>query len=211
MFDPKVLTEEKSLAQIAWRSRRIPSNGFNVLVMIVTVATATTYAYWSSRPSSSLVELDRLIASTGLTLSTTVLGFLIAGFTIFATLTKPSLFQRMAIITHQKSGLSYLKYNFFTFIQVFIHYLCYTAFTWLLLIIGAKEGPLGEAAQRAFDNPVVIKSFIARLGLVVLVAWSAYVLLILKSFVFNIFHVVMTAIRWEFEKPEETGTSNNDR
>lgn len=202
-FDPKVLTQEKSLAQIAWRSRRLPSNRFNVVVTLATAALATIYALWSRRPYASFAEWDRLMASTGVAFASQILGFLIAGFTIFATLTKPTLFRRMAVVEHERSRLSYLKYNFFAFVQVFIQYLCFAAFCLLCLVFGASNGAVSEIAERGFDEPARVKAFVARLGFVVLITWSIYILVVLKSFIFNTYHVVMTAIRWDFEMPED--------
>ncbi len=207
-FDPKTLTEEKSLAQIAWRSRVLPWNRFNVVVTSVAAACGILYASASGRPHSSFAEWDRLMASNGAAFGGQVLGFLIAGFTIFATLTKPALFKRMAVVIHEETGLSYLKYNFFAFVEVFIQYLCFTASSLLLMVSGPIKGPASEILERVFDNSDLAKALAARLVFCLMFTWSIYLLLLLKSFIFNIYHVVMTAIRWEFEPQGEDAAAS---
>jgi hypothetical protein len=202
-FDPKTLTEEKSLSQIAWRSRVLPWNRFNVGVTVCTALAAILYASISTRPYSSFADWDRLIASNGFALGAQVLGFLIAGFTIFATLTKPSLFRRMAVKIHKETGLTYLKYNFYAFVQVFIHYIAFTIANLLIILLGTAKGPGSEVLEHVCSNVASGKSFVSRFIFCLMLTWFIYVLVLLKSFVFNIYHVVMTAIRWDFEEQSQ--------
>ena len=199
-FDPKSLTEEKSLSQIAWRCRVLPWNWFNVTVTSATAIGTVVYAACSARPHSLFADWDRLIASNGFSLGTQVLGFLIAGFTIFATLTKPSLFRRMAVKVHKQTGLTYLKYNFYAFVQVFIHYIVFTMINLLVIVLGTAKGPMSEVLDRVSTNTDGIKSFTTRCVFCLMLTWFVYALVLLKSFIFNIYHVVMTAIRWDFEE-----------
>ena len=216
MFDPKSLMEEQSLAQIAWRSRRLPWNGFNLIITGSVGVLSSLYVATSSRPSAAFAEWSRSLSLIGIAFAAQVLGFLIAGFTIFATLTKPELFRRMAVITHKESQLSYLKYNFFTFVQVFIHYLSFTAVCLMVGIVGASNGPLSEVVHRLCEDPDTTKALLAKIAYVVLCTWSVYILVALKSFIFNIYHVVMTAIRWDYEsslgteKSQQPDTSASD-
>jgi uncharacterized membrane protein YjfL (UPF0719 family) len=209
-FDPKTLTEEKSLARIAWRCRVLPWNRFNVIITGLAALFSMIYASASVRPHSSFAEWDRLLASAGLAFGGQVLGFLIAGFTIFATLTKPALFKRMAVVTHEETGLSYLKYNFFAFVQVFIQYLCFTATSLVFMVAGPARGPASEIVERISENNESAKVVVTRIAFCLLFTWSVYVLALLKSFIFNIYHVVMTAIRWEFECPEADAPKTHD-
>jgi len=196
-FDPKTLTEEKSLSQIAWRCRVLPWNWFNVTVTVCTALAAILYASFSNRPHSSFADWDRLIASNGFALGAQVLGFLIAGFTIFATLTKPSLFRRMAVKIHKQTGLTYLKYNFYAFVQVFIHYITFTIASLLVVLLGTPKGPGSEVLEYVCSNTDSGKSFVSRFIFCLMLTWFIYVLVLLKSFVFNIYHVLKDAPRFQ--------------
>ena len=160
------------------------------------------YAFFSNETSSSLLEKVRKWAEMGFSFSAGILGFLIAGFTIFATVSDKSLFVEMAKIVDTKSGLSYLKYNFFTLMYVFIAYVGFAVLCLLIQLLGGSSGFLSILVRWvSFDNNFLMtKRILSGVSIVVVGTYFFYVLIILQSFIFNIYHIVMTSIRWEIEK-----------
>lgn len=187
------LLAEKSLWEIYRASWSISDNWFNWVVGIASLLFFAAYA---------LVEPDwkpihgmlLKLAELGFNTAVSVLGFLIAGFTIFGSLTRPALLLTMLRFTHKKSGLSYLKYNFFTLLRTFIYFLAFGAFQLGVIVFAQRDGPVSLALNwwpesKPFVGIVLRCTFVASA-----VLWTA-IFLELKSFVFNVHHFVFTMIK----------------
>lgn len=164
-------------------------------------------SFWylsSTEPSThALVENFRKIIETGLTFTTTILGFLIAGFTVFATITNPKLFARLARMTDEESGLSWLKKTFVLFIHTFAHYAFFVLAALLVTTVGSAFfyiftkhiGGLLEAipclAPIASTN---IKNLLLAFSISLFSGWLVYLALLLQGFIFNIYHTCMFSI-----------------
>jgi hypothetical protein len=183
-------------------ARKIPTSTFNQSIVGITALLAAIYVFLPTSSSAALAAKTREIAEMGFGFATSILGFLIAGFTVFATITKEDLFKRMARIEEPKSKLSYLKYNFFAFMKVFIDYLCFCGLCVAIKLGAFPNGPATSALQLLPGNETT-RLWLARVGFVLVAASLVYVLLLLKSFVFNIHHIVMTALRWSMEEDED--------
>jgi len=156
----------------------------------------------------SRVALIRSLAELGLGYGTTILGFLIAGFTIFTTLSKPELFRHMREVTHDESGWSYLKVNLFAFMEVFI---IYVFFLVICLFIKLACGPGGVASTifslseaHPIEGYYLSRNSFANIAFNLFGTLAFYCLLALKSFVFNNYQAVLTSIEWSFNQPSET-------
>ena len=121
------LLKEKNLWQIYRASWQISDSKFNWFVGIASLVFFTAYAVLAPDVNGMHAMLLKL-AEIGFNAAVSILGFLIAGFTIFGSLAKPELLLTMLRFTEKKSGLSYLKYNFFTLIRTFIYFLVFGAF-----------------------------------------------------------------------------------
>lgn len=197
------LLSEKSLWQIYRQCvRKLPPSRFNVLstgamffLLILDVA-------YFPEEFANRIKLTRSIAELGMSFGPTVLGFLIAGFTIFSTLSKPELFRRMYDRQHEESGLSFLKVNFFTFAEVFVVFAAFTVACLLIKIFAGERAFLVLLVRASQQHPVlgysVDKTWWANGGYVVFCTVALYSLLSLKSFIFNTYHTVMTSIVWSF-------------
>lgn len=197
-FDTKQLTKEKSLWEIYRASRRIPTNKFNAITTLIIFLLIVVEIWFSSRSSFETVELVRRYAEIGLTVSIGALGFLIAGFTIFATVSQPTLFIEMARIRHPDSDLPYLKHNFFLFLRVFVYYLSFSAFCLAVITFGQSNGLAAVLAKQASNTAAVTLALVNSSYLLILTGFW-FLIVQLKSFVFNIHHAVMTALRWRAE------------
>lgn len=192
------LIREKNLWDIYRVSRKIPHSKFNFAVASGAAIILVVYVLLSKDQPSELknqvLKLSELVFGFALN----VLGFLLAGFTIFATISKPGLLLEMQKRQHPKYGMSWLKYNYCVFFRVFIYYLAFAGFCAGLLVLGQSS----SAWRILFGDDDIgrfAKSLLLKTSFVVIGGGWAVLLLSLKSFIFNIYHVVMTALRWEAE------------
>lgn len=197
-FDPRELTKEKKLWDIYISSRRIPASRFNFLTTMLIIALLVVSVWIGNGQINDTIDTIRKFTEIGLDVSLSTLGFLLAGFTIFATVSQPLLLVSMAKLIHPDSGLSYLKHNFFIFIRVFIYYLVFAGFCLIVIIFGHKKGLVSILANLS-PNPEKIIFILVNGTYIILFSGYYFLLMQLKSFVFNIYHAVMTSIRWNAE------------
>ena len=194
------LLREKSLWAVYVRSRSIPFSWLNNAAGVIVAIAIGVASCWSASMAN---VADHLSALSVLAFNTSIslLGFLLAGFSFFATVSDKSMFCRMAEVQHKESGLSYLKYNFYVFMRVFFEYSVVAVVSFLLAVILQPDSGTRIVLTRLLDDILPTRAGIWVLsGALGLLAGSfAYLLLQLKSFIFNVFHVVMTSIRWALE------------
>jgi len=200
------LLSEKTLWDVYVASRGIPFSKLNNAVGIGVgfLCGLQSLAVTHENAVDQLATLATLVFNTTISL----LGFLLAGFTFFATVADKSLFCRMATEQHE-SGLNYLKYNLFTFMRVFIEFLILCVCSLVIVLFlsnGSGLRNLMTAAEKSsLLSAIQIKVF-AVVAFGIISGTFVYVLMQLKSFIFNVYHVVMTSIAWEIHK----GISPND-
>ncbi len=193
-------TKEKSLGEVYWKARKVASTrrnlGVAVLVTLLfgTLAVLDWYFDLEMLASSVLKGMASQIADIGFALTTAILGFLIAGFSIFASITRPEIFAGLAKLNHKDSGLSRLQFIFFNFLLVFIHYLAFLAVS-IVLKLGL---PLSPTVVDAVSPHVVSTDKVFWWSAVALVAlllgWLAFLIMLLKSFIWNIYQAVLVVI-----------------
>lgn len=145
----------------------------------------------------------RSILNLGMTLVPSILGFLIAGFTVFVTITRPGVFSQMAKMEFGGTGQSYLKHNLSAFMLAFAHYVCYLSINVLIAFFGQPNGlvvqmlkSIGSIFQvGSIDGYVAIAS----IAVVAFSCWTWYLVMLLKSFIYNVYQVVVTSVRWDLE------------
>lgn len=209
------LLSEKSLWAVYRQSRRIPFSRINnVTGIIFGVLTTIT----SCLAANAAVVADHIsaVATVSFNTSISLLGFLLAGFSFFATVADKSMFCRMAEVRHEGSGLSYLKYNFYLFMRVFYEYSVVAVISFAVMLVLQPNSGVRTFVELAwkcfawpqkFAAPVALDVFLLSCCLGLLSGSFVYLLMQLKSFIFNVFHVVMTSIRWaleaEYAKPPD--------
>ncbi len=197
-FDPEKLTSEKKLWDVYLLSRKIKISNFNFYFCVAVFIGLMINAHYIDNHSIIIQDI-RSFVSFGFTFSITTLGLLIAGFTIFATLAKPEMLLRMMEHKNEKTQIETLKYNFIVFMRVFIHYLI-TSFIYLFMffIFGQQsQGVMNKVVHLIsidFLSPYCILNFIYSFTGMTLI----YLLLLLKSFIFNIYAIIMAMLRWEY-------------
>lgn len=194
----KDLTKEKSLWDIYCASRRIPSGKFNKIATLIVLGLLIFQCWISGQSVASTIDVVRKSADMGLAITLSTLGLLLAGFTIFATISQPSLSLRMSEVLHKDSGLSWLKHNYFIFFRVLIYYLIFSMLCLFIIMFGHKGGLIGTLVSYS-PYPAELKFLIAKSSYVVFFSGLFFLILQLKSFIFNIYHAVMTSLRWKAE------------
>jgi hypothetical protein len=197
------LLAEKSLWQIYRGSPRFWTTRSNAVIVSATAICLTAFAALHFHPPAwaaflgrySLYDTMLAWAGQGFTYAATMLAFLIAGFTVFSTITRPGLFVELAQIPHNGGPLSELKFVFFVFFNVFVHYLAFIMLCATVVFLGGKDGPLvllGEVIKAwtsttFFD--VLQHAVFVGIG-----TWFVLLLLKLKSFIYNLYAMVMLVI-----------------
>lgn len=199
-FDDNELTSEKSLWDIYKLSRRILPSRFQTFFLLCVSILLGINALLLESDLAILLSDTRSWATMGFEFSITTLGFLIAGFTIFATISKPKMLLAMMDHTNKETGLPTLKYNFFAFMKVFIAYIVF-AVTYLLIVLFGQTGGFLSNAIPFLPNSECIKIAIIKSAYISIGTSFVYLVLLLKSFVFNIYAIVMNFLRWEYHQP----------
>lgn len=198
-FKDSDLTSEKSLWDVYKLSRRILPNKFQYITIIFVMMLLTINAFIFVDGSQSILRDVRKWSELGFNFSITTLGFLIAGFTIFATLSKPKMMLAMMDHVNQETGLPTLKYNFFTFMKVFIAYIAFSVVYLLVLLLGQPDGFLSNLIP-LLPNSHCVKTIAIKVAYIIIGGSFIYLVLLLKSFVFNIYAIVMNFLRWEYHQ-----------
>ncbi|MCG7500069.1 hypothetical protein MHO82_24705 [Vibrio sp. Of7-15] len=196
-FNDSELTSEKSLWDIYKLSRRISSNKFNMSLITFVLILLSINSFYLESDTAVILKNTRDWASQGFNFSITTLGFLIAGFTIFATLSKPRMMLAMMDHTNPDTGIPTLKYNFFAFMKVFIAYISLAVIYLLVVLLGQKNGFISNVIE-LLPKSNCIKYFLINISYVFIGSSFVYLLLLLKTFVFNIYTIVMNSLRWEY-------------
>lgn len=201
------ITSEKNIFQLVWKSRKLPKDTFNLISSLSLFFVLTIYVILGDRSTPNLIEDIRKISDLGFSFSTSILGFLVAGLAIFGAISDLSLFTNMARVRHSASGMSFLKYNFITMMYVFAIYLFLASLCFFILIFSQPAGPLSffiGIIDNLFTclNYEFLKEFFVKITFVFIATLTFYSLLLLKNFIFNIYHLFMVTVRWAAEQEE---------
>lgn len=198
-FDDAELTSEKSLWDVYKQSRRILPSKLQIFAVLATMLCLGVNAFVLVDNDALLLRDVRKWAEMGFNFGITTLGFLIAGFTIFATLSKPKMMLAMMEHTNKETGLRTLKYNFFAFMKVFIAYISVSLVYLFIVLMGQSDGLVANVIS-LLPNSSCVKSSITKVAYLIVGGSFVYLLLLLKSFVFNIYVIVMNFLRWEYHE-----------
>lgn len=196
-FDPAELTSEKSLWHVFVLSRRIRPSWVQTTLNTLSAAFLAINAFVLQPSTIPLLADARAWASNGFNFTITTLGFLIDGFTIFMTVAKPGMMLAMMDHLDKETGLPTLKKNLFAFMRVFIAYLA-CAGVFLCVLLFCQPGGVVPSFVNLLPASDCVRNAIIKIGYVVLGSSFVYLLLMLKSFIFNVYAIVMNILRWEY-------------
>ncbi len=187
------LLQEKNLSAVFHASRALPKSTFNRTVFwLCTAISLSICALWLSRSDVAHSAAAALSAADiAFNLSAQILGFLIGGFAIFATVSDPNLMIRLAQAEMDDTKLSVFKYIFFSFLSVFYVY---------VLTLGLSSAVKLLSSSSAISIPEYVDGRSTDIALVSInsivfvfvVDLSAIAILRLKSFIWNIYQALIT-------------------
>jgi hypothetical protein len=205
------LTREKSLWQVYRLARRFRATVFNTGARLAGLILLTGFCvlneFYYSRglvPLRDLADTVRSWADEGISFGSQVLGFLVAGFTIFATMTKPALFRALAQVSQPKEEVSCLKFIFFNFMLVFIHYVSFVASCILIKMFGTPRGLTTVLLRKVSDGSDNLKAIVIYFAFVGVGLWFLQILILLKSFVWNVYQSVVLSVVYEGDCAEKS-------
>lgn len=203
----KDLLKERSLTDVFLASRQITKSRFNTIVRRLAAVGVVAYVivncFWGAENEPIVAALSRS-AAVIVGVAATVLGFLIAGFSIFASMASKPLFKCLAQTPHEGTNLSELKYVFFNFINVFSVYLVLLVTSGAILFL-APLGPVTPLNDLIPVKPVLVIALnSAILALLLLVCVESA--LRLKSFIWSFYQSVLIAIILSPEDEEGSDT-----
>jgi len=196
-FNSEDLTKEKSLWDVFKLSLNIEPSNIQFSILTITALLLYSNAFFLEDDITILLKNIREWAKMGFNFSITTLGFLITGFTIFATLAKPKMLLTMMDHYNEKYKMPTLKYNLIVFMKVFIGYI-FLSIIYILIIILGQEGGFISNLFSHFSVINTYKICIIKASYVFIGTSFMYLLLLLKNFIFNIYATIMTFLRWEY-------------
>lgn len=191
------LLKENNLWQIyllSWKLKfpwfsAIFSLGFGVLVYYYSIE------YISTVSQKNVIEKLLDISEIGFTFSSTLLGFLVAGFAVFSTVCDPKLLAAMAQIKNEEMNISWTKASFVAFMHIFSHFIAVVGITIIIKILYIMNTDFLSISI----FPCFFKKFGYSLLSGLISAWIIYLLILVAQFVFNIYHTCMLVISVENE------------
>lgn len=210
---PVQLTQEKNLFQLYKLTYIFPTSRFNMMSTFLVGICFLSYLSGAQPGVGEAGILLKEILRFGISLVPSILGFLIAGFTVFVTVTKPGVFSAMAKKEYCKTGQSYLKYNLSAFMLAFSHYIAYLALCVLLVYFGQPNGPLTQIAKwlsslGVYNTTISYNSLVSACA-IAFACWTWYLVMLLKSFIYNVYQVVVTSVRWDLEEEGKLKSGSN--
>lgn len=210
---PKDLTKEKNLFALWKLSFKFGQSRFNLIAALLVSGMIFRFVWLVPEHTELITGQLRRLVTAGIAFAPSTLGFLIAGFTVFVTIIRIDVFLEMAQREKTGTGESFLKYNLSAFMVVFVHYVAYL-FCCITLDLFIQTGGLASIAlANARTYPEIasqvdtIKYWVSGGLLIFMGGWTVYLVMLLKSLVFNIYHVTLTAVRWEWEKSSNSTSS----
>lgn len=192
------LFRDKSLLAVYRHSAFYAENRLDRWVKIVSGAMLVCLAIYIAWSRADLypaaVKSISSWTTMGFDYSITILGFLVAGFTIFSTMTKVEIFIALTLATHKTENVSYIKFIFYNFLRVFINHIALLAICVAITMmrdtspIYLKLLALDDASIFHVKRAIVVVLF-PLLGYVVINA-----ILQLKTFVWNLYQSIILAI-----------------
>lgn len=202
------ITKEKSIFDVLKLALKLPKSRFNIKVTTAFVSALSIYATYTKRPTEYLILDIREWGELGFGFSGTILGFLIAGLALLAAV-DVRFFYYMSKRQH-RCGMSYLKYTIVSFMYVFIVYLA-LAFISLCIRIMLVEDGIISLALASFGalfyclNVALITEILVRVFYVFFASLLFYSLVLLTTFIFNVYYLMMSNVRWYAEGQEDKG------
>jgi hypothetical protein len=192
--------QEKKFSSVLRASFGVVGSRWDVIVFSIALASGLAVATWAEyiadylAPASVTYKILQAWGALALGLASSILGFLIAGFSIFAAMTKKELFWELAEIETAPRKISDFKFIFFNFLFVFAHYLFYLMLSVALAFLFVKGSPVWLAAIEIQSGTNISVDLLCAYVGVLFGCYSLYILLLLRSFIWSMYQSLLIAI-----------------
>jgi hypothetical protein len=184
-----------SVIYVSWRDVGSKNDLYASVVLFSICAMASVFCalvvpYRLNAPLAAALAVQW--STIGLSFASSVLGFIIAGFSIFATMTDRRLFHTLAKIKKDGRSVSEFKFVFYNFLYVFFHYIIYTLICLSVVILLSKGAPIWRIAR---DNyPSIFIDFSSVLACCAISTYTIHIVFVLKTFIWNLYQSILFAI-----------------
>lgn len=191
--------DETSLFQLYLLSYKFPYSKFNYATTVICFILSVIFLSYNNNSYKVFIKTLEF----GAAIVPSILGFLIAGFTVFVTITKPGVFSLMAKKQFENTGQSYLKHNLSAFILAFVHYLAYLSIVFLIKIFIVDNLYISKILILLKNECINYENIIKIIVTSFFISWTWYLIMLLKSFIYNVYQIVVTSVRWELENEKK--------
>ncbi|MHB8286281.1 MAG: hypothetical protein ACYDD1_16630, partial [Caulobacteraceae bacterium] len=145
--------QEKGLWQIVRKSVGVigqPAEYFVPLLAALLCLPVSIFCEFQLGNLATGLRLAKMMVSwstVGITYAATILGFLVAGFAVFATISDKVFFLHLASYRSNGRNISQFKFIFFTFIYVFIAYIVLILASLFFMVAAEENSPFWYLAR----------------------------------------------------------------
>jgi hypothetical protein len=191
------IQKERSLWEILVASSKFRPNRFNVSVVVIvffsvliSIVIDIIMAENASDIAKQCAESAKEVNEFGFDFVVQVLGFLIAGFTIFATIGRPDLFMKLAMVEHNENKVSHFKVIFYYFMRTFILFCVYIGFNFAFTVVYHFLETHSGVGRFVGTAPIQVRNFISVSVYMFSVFFVVILIVQLKSFIWNVFATI---------------------
>lgn len=199
--DPDDLIAEKRLWDVLKQSSRLKISRFNIWVTGISALIFSLDAVFGRKHIEINADFVREFSKIGIATGFSVIAFLVSGFAVFVSMTDKSLFSEKAITKDEDSGLSFLKRDMFAIMAFYGHLIAYICACVLIAFLSRKGG-FGHSLAQVVGGDL-IREILVGMAYVFIGTFTVFIILQLKSFIFNTYHLLMSSIYWQFKKPHD--------
>jgi len=102
-------------------------------------------------------------------------------------------------IKHPDYDMTYLKYVYGVFMRVFIHFITWSIVYLFIIMFGQNNGLITKIVN-GLMIPYEVKVIGVKLTYIIIGCSAIYLVLSIKTFIFNIYTMLMQSLRWEMGK-----------
>lgn len=196
-WDSELFSDE-NFSDLFSKSSKIASSRFNRNFAIATFNLASLILFavaWlqpSAMSEASVAKASSQFTSISFSFITSILGFLVTGFSIFATIISPETLKMLCLSRYRKNNkFSNIQFIMYNFMYVFFYYISSLLFFLLLIFFTSENSPFIALKLFSFIDDDYF--FVYVYGFILCLSFSlmSYLIMLLKSFIWNIYQSVL--------------------
>lgn len=204
------LLAENDLSAVYLRARSLPESKLNRRVTATFVVVLALSVYLGNQTASELATLTRDLVNTGLSFTISILSFLIAGFTVYLTVTNADMLIALSERRQKGSGLPWIKYIAFHFLRVMAVYIGFLLYCFTVQFFGTPNGAVSNLLTLLQDSADQVRWHVAAISFIFTAGVMVNMVMLLQSFVANIYTTTMMNIVDERQRRRRRAQEEKD-